>query len=225
MPEANISNIGNQFLQGIDRYLADNYLNLKCADIPNMYFQFTRSLKKFKGNSNGFTGLSEYLIFRFLYHWLGGEFERKDIPGSQDLSEFISKHNNNLRIGQSVPVSLNGQRCNPDIVIYESGRLVAAVEIKIYFSGGVKQIARERERLEKLRKCYPEAQVLWIVLWKLSTKGKILSALKEMKKGRQWFNFLNLEPNNEPFGSELQKYLDLERLRFTSSEQEALNKS
>ncbi len=221
MLEANISKIGKQFLEEIDHYLANNYRNLKCADISNMYFQFFQDLKEFKGNSNGFTGLSEYLIFRFLYHLLGGEFERKKIPDSHELWEFISKHNNNLRIGQNVPVPLDGQRCNPDIVIYESGRLIAVIEIKIYFSGGVKQIARERERLEKLRKCYPEVQVLWIVFSKLSTKGKIWPALEQIKNGRRWFNFLNLEQSNEPFGRTLHKCLDLERLGVASSEQGA----
>jgi hypothetical protein len=36
-------------------------------------------MKEFKGNSNGFTGLSEYLVFRLLYHLLGGAFGREAV--------------------------------------------------------------------------------------------------------------------------------------------------
>jgi hypothetical protein len=66
-PATSIANMGEKFLKEIDHYLANNYQNLTCNDIHDMYFDFIfKVLKDFKGNSNGFTGLSEYLIFRFL---------------------------------------------------------------------------------------------------------------------------------------------------------------
>jgi len=84
-----IVNIGKEFLADIDSYLRKNIYRLRCDDIYKSYFGFFDVLKEFKGNSNNFTGLFEYLIFRFLYHLLG-EFDRENVPESTGF-QFISK--------------------------------------------------------------------------------------------------------------------------------------
>ena len=141
MNKTNAKDICKKFLENIDNYIAENWRNIRCADIHDMYFQFSQDLKEFKGNSNGFTGLSEYLVFRFLYHQLGGSFEREQI--TRDLWEF--KSSNDLRIGQSVRVTIDNRKYYPDVVIYKSNRLMAVIQIKIYLTSGLNEIKEELE--------------------------------------------------------------------------------
>jgi hypothetical protein len=72
-------NIIKDFLKNLDLFIATNLDTLTCADVYNIYSDFFHDLKQFKGNSSGFTGLSEYTIFRIFYHLLGGNFEPKQI--------------------------------------------------------------------------------------------------------------------------------------------------
>ena len=211
MSKVSPSNIGRRFLEEIDRYLEINRHNLRCADIHNIYSQFFKDLKEFKGNSNGFTGLSEYLVFRFLYHVLGGRFDRRRVPNSSDLWEFVSQFGD-LRIGQSVRVQIDGKRYYPDIVVYCSDKLIAVIQVKICLTHGLREIKKELEVLEKLRERHPEMRALLIIFMRLSKKGTILPALQGTKKSKKWFDFLILEQNEELFGRALQSSLELGRL-------------
>ena len=91
--------INRKYLEEMDKFIAKNYRILTCGDIHDIYFDFLQVLKEFRGTSTGFTGLSELLILRFLYHQLGGSFKIHDVPDTDELKEFISESYNNLRIG------------------------------------------------------------------------------------------------------------------------------
>src|SRR5574341_84731 len=103
-------NMGRRFLEEIDSYIKKYLRTWTCSQVHEFYFRFFYDLKEFKGNSNGFTGLSEYLIFRSLYHLLGGSFNRKNISGSNWIYEFESTINNRMRIGQGIPIYLHEKK-------------------------------------------------------------------------------------------------------------------
>ncbi len=201
MTNTDTSNIGRKFLEEVDSYLKANCQNLTCADIHDIYFQFFNDLKEFKGNSNGFTGLSEYLIFRLLYHLLGGSFSQRQI--TPDLWEFV---NNNLRIGQSSRVTIGRKRYYPDIVIYNSNELIALIQIKVYFTNGLNELNREVKNLEEIKNSYNEMRALLVSFVGLSERGKILPRLMGIKEAVEWFDFVTLQGNTTLFREVLQNW-------------------
>ncbi len=202
-------NIGKRYLDDLDTYLAQNLHRVTCNDIQEIYYKFFEDLKEFKGNANGFTGLSELLVFRFLYHLLGGSFERRTVQGSRHLFEFVSGPERSLRIAQSARVLVDGRRYYPDIVIFHRDRLVMVAQIKLFLTGGVKTIDQEMATLAQLRRHYPEMQALLIIFLGSKKRGKVLSYLEKTATETQWFKYLILQQNDELFWKVLQKHLGL----------------
>jgi len=205
-------NIAKNFVADMDRFIAENLQNLKCKDISDIYSQFSNYLREFRGTSSGFTGLSEFLIFRCLYYQLGGNLERNAVT-----NEFS---NGNIRIGQSILITMGERRIRPDITIYHSDELtdelIAVIQIKVYLTRGEKEVSNEIKTLKELKEHNQKLQTLLIIFF-LSEKGKIFRALlKEQQKNKEWFNFLILEKNNESLMQKLQHYLGLEGITAAS---------
>jgi len=205
-------NIGKNFLGDMDRFVRKSYITLKCNEIFNVYFGFSNAIKEFRGTSSGFTGLSELLIFRCLYHQLDGKFEK------QSVTEYINEFSNgNTRIGQNTPVTIGERRINPDITIYHPhNELIAVIQIKVYLTRGIKEAKKEIETLEELKNRYRKLRALLIIFYGLSEKGKIFRELEKQQETKEWFNFLILKEDNEPLMEKLQDYLDLERITGAS---------
>jgi hypothetical protein len=158
-------NIGRDFLEKIDNFIEKNLRTLTCAKIQEIYNGFFNDLKELKGNSHGFTGLSEYLIFRSLFHLLGGRFE----PSKHKwIREFKSTINHHIRIGQSFPIHIHGKKVYPDITVYHADRLHAVAQIKIYLTGGSKELFNEITKLKSLRDQFSDMQALLIIFCGLS---------------------------------------------------------
>ena len=164
-----IFDINRGYLEEMDKFIKKNYQTLRCSDVFDIYSQFRQSLKDFRGTSNGFTGLSEFLIFRFLYHQLGGSFKIHDVTDSDELKEFVSESYDNLRIGP-IPFKVGKRRIYPDISIYHSENLLSVIQIKVYLTRGTEEVDREIEILEELKIRYPKLQALLIIFEGLSTK-------------------------------------------------------
>jgi len=188
-------NIGRRFLEEVDSYVKNNLPTLTCMQVYDFYYRFFYDLKKFKGNSNGFTGLSEYLIFRSLYHLLGGSFESRKVSGSNWINEFVSIDNNQFRIGQGVPVNINGKKLYPDIIVYKDDRLRSVAQIKLYLTSGIKELITEMEKYKALIAKYGYVKA-FLIVFGLSKEGKIFPHLRELQDKEPWFNFVILE-NNE----------------------------
>lgn len=198
-------NIGKKFLEDTETYLRRNIHRLRCNDIHNAYSGFFDVLKEFKGNSNGFTGLSEYLIFRFLYY-LMGTFDRERVHWSTGF-QFVSKSDRNFRIGQSLRICIGSKRFYPDIAILDKDELIAVIQIKIFLVQGSKEIDKELEKLEQLRRKYKKMKALLIIFSGPATKGKLFDKLRKLQKGSEWFDFLVLKGNSALLEEELQRHL------------------
>lgn len=175
-----------------------------CSDyesIYEIYSQFRELLKKFRGTSSGFRGPSEFLIFRFLYHQLGGSFTIHKV--ARELKRFISELHDNLWIGQNIGVEAGGRRIYPDISMYHSKDLLSVIQIKIYPTGGTEEVGREMEKLEQLRTQYTKLRALLMIYEGLSPTGKIFRELREQKNTKEWFDFLILKENEELLAKKL----------------------
>jgi len=203
------SKMGKEFLEEIDNFLAHHYQTLKCSDISDIYFQFSSELKKLKGNSNGFTGLSEYLIFRFFCHLLGGSFRPVEVTPA-GLNEFVS--DKGFRIGQSTPIMAGGKRYYPDIVVYRDDKLKAIAQVKVYITGGLKEIKGEIGKLKALKDTCTALRALIIIFDKLPNKGKSVSELRnERDQSSGWLDFLALKGNTEVLSSKLEAFLGISK--------------
>jgi hypothetical protein len=198
--------IGHKFLSDLDEYLAKSWKTITCDEMADLYYRFFCDLKEFKGNANGFTGLSEYLLFRALYHRLGGDFEK--IRVTHDLFEFVSK-DGTIRIGQSTPVNLDKKRYYPDIVIYNNDKLVSIIQIKIYLTSGRKEIDKEVETLRRIRERYPGVECTLVIFGAISPASKIAIYLSQRKKDTDGFHSLVLRNNHNSLSKELDRWLAL----------------
>lgn len=200
--------ICKNFLIDIDTHIAEYLLKIKCSDIYDVYSKFFWDLKLFQGNSNGFTGLSEYLIFRFVYNQLGGSFKIRS--KTKDLNEFISQ-SDRICIGQNSPVYA-GKRYYPDIVIYLDDKLVGVIQIKLYVTNGIKEINNEIKTFEELKKYHPQLNGLFLSFNTFSPKSKLLLKLNEEAENKSWFNFLLLDKNEDLLYKTLEKELGLSKI-------------
>lgn len=200
--------LSRDFLGGIDSYVKENLMDITCCDIFDFYFDFFYDLKEFQGNSNGFTGLSEYLLFRFFYHWLGGSFSR--VQKTTGLWEFVS--NSGIKIGQNTPLKTPGKKYYPDIIVYKDGNPVFIVEIKIYLTSGIYEVEKEFSKFDKIKETYHGITALFISFNKVPESGKIFHRINDEIERKDWLNFLVLDGNDSLLTCELDKCFNLKKL-------------
>jgi len=185
--------IGTTFLSDLDRFLAQNWQQLRCRDIYDIYFKFWNDLKDFRGTSTNFTGLSELLVFRFIIHQIGGSF--KKIPINKDTAEFA---NGNLRIRQGL--SVPGMRCRPDITIWKSEELIGVIQIKVFLVNGWKTFQGEMTTFNSLKKLYSDELGTLLLIYDDYTVPK------ELKIGNS-YPFVFLKGNDALLHATLDYYI------------------
>ena len=141
----NWGKILDEFLQNFDDYIKQHVETITCGEIHKMYTDFFEKIKDYRGNSSGFTGFSELILFRVIYHIIGGNFilETRKYPESTGLKYFVSK-NNKFSIGQNIGFSIGSKRKNyPDIVICdESDNIQNIIQIKVYLTNGKREMKK-----------------------------------------------------------------------------------
>lgn len=206
--------IGSKFLKGMDDFLRDNWGKLTCNEIYEIYFGFFEKLKDFVGNSNGFTGLSEFLIFRFLYYQLDGDFKDEwlEEPKGREsdrniLRKFVSA-DKKYEIGANIPISVKEKKRRPDIYIKCNGKLISIIQIKIYLPRGTKTIDNEVKVFKELKNEYPEMKALLLMYVGPSPRKKKgpFNTLMNYKDKLDWFDFIVLKNNPESLSSKLCLY-------------------
>jgi len=156
--------LSHEWLDNMDKHITENVDKFLCNDIKEIYFSLFNKLKEYRSNSCGFTGFSEFLVFRLLYYKIGEKFEplkrgRKDTYPIKFVSE-------NYEIGQNIKIKLGEKKRFPDIYIKRNGELISIIQIKIVIHGGKEQITREVETFRLFREVYPDVRGLFIVFIK-----------------------------------------------------------
>ncbi len=197
-------NICNNFLTDLDGFLRDNLDNLTCSDINNIYSNFYEDLKDYKGNANGFTGLSEFIIFRFILNMLGGSFDKKQ--ETTYLYSFESK-DKKYRIGENLPVFIGSKKYVPDITIYKNDVPILVIEIKLYLTNGIKTLMDDINKLNSITSEYPDTKGLFICYNKIPEKGKIYKRLTEETNSNNKLDYIILNENSLLFKDSLKKHI------------------
>ncbi len=176
----------------------------KCADIYRLYFEdFWENLKKKTGCANGFTGLSEVIVFTILKDLIEREHGEFNSDPEKYTNETYYLYNQKFAIGRGLSVYAGkGKRRTPDIVIWKnpSGDLKkktpdCAIEIKIYATGGVKTVKEAINRLRELRKALKTFKGMIIFYHPPPREGKEL--LERIKNEEGWLDYVILKDNDE----------------------------
>ena len=187
-------NIGGTFLKQLDEYIKANWESITCDYIFKLYQRFFEDLKELKGNANGFTGLSEYLIFRFLYHQLNDSFTPEKY--TQEIKYFVGKH---YKIGQSINMIPIGQpKCYPDISLIQkdTDKLLAVLQIKTFLTEGKAEIEKEMMNFSKLKEHCNPALIGVLIIYAQPSNGPLFKELENIKNANNWFNYIILKNNN-----------------------------
>ncbi len=121
-----------EMLKKLDQQMSD-FNDLRAVDLFNAYYGGFDALKLFVGRAEGITGFSEVLIFRAIYHFLGGDFERVLVNENGikwgDKYKFVK---DSLTLAKSPTLRCDGRKYSPDIVVYRNNTPSTVIEIKIY---------------------------------------------------------------------------------------------
>ena len=195
----------DEFFKSLDSYLGNNLKEFTCGEICDIYSTMYNGLQDFKGNANGFTGLSELIIFRYLVECFGGEFKPKPIEGSVTLKEFS---NGTYTVGQSCRIIVNGKRKYPDIVIKKNDEVITVIQIKVYVTNGVEEAENEISDFELFKSKYSKMRGGVIVFTDYGEDSKIRKAFEEFKKQNAWFKIIMLKNNNNNFYDEIKDIIE-----------------
>jgi len=213
--------LGNSF-QEIDEHIKCQYKTISCDELFQAYMKFCECLKNRLGSDEHFSGFSESLLFRVMYHKIATErgitFEKvpyKNAPERFRKAVF-SAHKIDLELAQNrhIPLPAIGKRafCVPDISLCVSGELIGALEVKTYPAFGQMTIAKLFDDYsKKVRRQFARAAVLLIIYHKPPVAVRepvLITKLTEYTAtSKGWFSYIFLEGSEEPFDAVLNNFL------------------
>jgi hypothetical protein len=233
--------VGKHFLNQLSDYLHQNSNQITCSGVYKIYFDFWDALKCYKGNSNGFTGLSELLILRVLLEYLGGgELE----PLTKDVRYFKLKSYKDTLIAPDHPFPIidetgKQKSCRPDITIYrpegnldsilnekfekikrerllKTDKVFSVIEVKVYLQDNEKTAKATFQKLSQIHDKYSKMRALFLIFDGLKEKKKkkrqAFQYLKTTEENNEWFSFLSLRDNNQSLSELFQAKLQLPQI-------------
>lgn len=157
--------INHEWLSTMDEHIRKNLPRLTCNNVMELYYSLFGELKRWRSTSHGFTGFSEFLIFRMLYHTIGEEFGQRPHTEPAKGTTPIIFTSKNYEVMQNVRIPLlGGKNSFPDIFVKRNGKPTAIIQVKIVMNRGKKQIDDEVKTLRLIKKKYPDIKVLLIVM-------------------------------------------------------------
>jgi len=207
----------SSFVLGFGDYLSYNANRMSGKDLCDLYFEFTKLMKRSIGSSSNFTGMSEYLVFHTVKGLLNNEFESvpiRKMKGTKDDEliryMFINKENE-IILGHEIPFFKDGtgmsQTVNrntfcPDISIQKGGILTHIIEIKVFLRGqGITDIVK---RYRSIKTAYNNIKILVVILIRGSKRSDI--TLEKISKESN-FSFIFLSDISTPIQNVLLPFL------------------
>jgi hypothetical protein len=154
--------ICQEWLENMDQHLKRNLHRLTCDNVREMYFGLFGELKRWRSTAANFTGFSEFLIFRLLYHTIGEEF--KPVLKGDIKTSLVRFRSENYEIGQNVQFPLVSLKRSTDIYVKRKDKLISIIQVKVGLYEGDKQINREVKTFRFFREKYPDIKGFFIEL-------------------------------------------------------------
>ena len=164
-------------LEEVDELMSARWRLLTGDEVKALYDEFWYGVKELNGNAEGFTGLAEFVLLRFLVNMLGGAQPRSI---NKELSAFQCNLDGRCWITHTHAVDVGGERgLKPDVGIWlkipsytyweDGGELRAAIEIKAGLDQGIPQVNAIQANFQRIISQHPKARCLLIVHRKPST--------------------------------------------------------
>lgn len=189
------------WLKQIDEIIKENLTTLTCDNIKEAYMALFGELKYWRSTSANFTGFSEFLVFRVLFHTIGEKFDKVE---TGDIAfnpvVFRSEH---YEIAQSVNIPLiGGIKRAPDIYVKRNGTLCSIIQVKIGTYSGDSGLNTELKTIKLIRQKYPDIKSLFIVYDQDCFDERKSQNLKIVG-----YDILVMQDNNDIFSDILRKYI------------------
>jgi len=202
------SSLPRHFLYSLDNFIKGHSRELTCDDVYRMYYHLFYSLRTLRCNSENFVGYSELLVFRVVWHVLGGAFIVD--PMHSDIEwplEFIGIDDAGVRLAQGTTWR---NRQKPDIRIEVDNKLVSVVEVKVYPS--VDDVADEVQRLVGFHAEEPDLRAL-LLIYSFREPQRSAELLREAQASHgDYLSSVVLHEKREPLARVLGDSLGLDRL-------------
>jgi len=203
--EINGQSIVTEFLKDLDKYLKDEFKQLECRDVAKIYSTLFDELKRYRGTSTGFDGLTEFIIFRFLIHQLGGNFE--EIPKTRLTTEFAR---GNLKLRQGLPIGEKRPTHKPDITLFKENKLAAVIEIKAHIKDAV-TYDKAMDIFTEIHKDH-DIRALLITFDHANITEKTRQKIHEHKASNPWLDCVVLDEDERFLYEILEKSLNLKEV-------------
>ena len=152
-----MSSLFNTFFEELENEIRSKLDSIRCKDIHDLYYNdFWDTLKEKVGSSDGFTGLSEVIVFIILKELIEKEYGK--LKRRKHLNDTYHFYNQKFAIGRGLTIRISKNKRKPDIVIWKnpegdlSERIPdCAIEVKLYSTGGIKTVKEAIDRLKALK--------------------------------------------------------------------------
>ena len=192
---------GADFLKAIDRHIATNYRTMSCSNLAAVFWDTFEAMKEETGTSGGFPGLTEYLLFRFVYHSMGARFERELRTGAtQGCLVFRDVAAPSMILSRCQRFKLPSGGATPDVTVSVNDKVVAAFEAKVYPTKGASGMKDEVEKLARLRRSRgaPDMRAMIVVFDSRETHPGVAALLDREARRRPWLASVWLRKDARP---------------------------
>lgn len=170
-------NLGELVVRELDGYIAKNKDTLTCTNVASLYFDFIKTINEFGANPDNYTGLTEFLIYRVLWHFNQQKIADKGI---------ILASKGSL-----------GPR-NPDIIIYNSSLTpLCSVQVKSNYY----KVKEDYNRHMEVLGVFPQVKIATIAFEVRDTNH--LKHIEHHKRLNHQYQCLILKDNNQLIQEEL----------------------
>lgn len=196
-----MSKINQIYFEQLDNEIKNKIKSITCDELSDMYFSFGESLKNMSGIAANFTWLSEFLIFRYLFHYLGSNFKCIRDTNSKNVYESID---NGQILAPNKKINVNGKTQEPDLVLLRNQAILRLISVK----STMLKVEEDIERISNLRfEIHANFKSVTIIFDDLGKSVK--TKTRDIEASTDWHRYIFLKGNKENFYSVLSDKLKL----------------
>ncbi|PIN86695.1 hypothetical protein COV19_03400 [Candidatus Woesearchaeota archaeon CG10_big_fil_rev_8_21_14_0_10_44_13] len=183
MMDTKYENLAKTLTDQLDE-LVTSFGDLNINDLKTFYYDnLAVSLRKKVSTSSGFTGIPEYILFRYVLKYFKeklrikeGELKEKAVEGQKEgeenyTFEWQDKNGNKFKVSHDLALKRSmltssesdSLKLKPDIAIIKNDELIAVIEIKLCFVSN-KVSEGEKKRIDDLTKLGKDVLIFYIYL-------------------------------------------------------------
>ncbi|WP_155971472.1 hypothetical protein [Paenibacillus sp. Soil522] len=197
-------NVNNVYFEQLDKLLKDDVKTITCSEMSDLYFSFGRNLKNLTGISANYTWLSEFLIFRYVYHYLC--FNEGAILDENSRVQF-QNNRDGLTLIPNKTVTVNGNTQVPDVVVMKNDSILRLISVKTTML----KVEEDFERISNIRAgVHSNFRSVTVTFDEMRNSTKL--KMQEVELDYEWHKYISLKNEKHTFYSVLTEKLKLKEV-------------